>query len=154
VEFLNQNCESTLREGLEELYRHNPEAALVSKEKGKLFIDHDLTHVIFGCDTSLAGEMLLKPWTILGTTISIKEMKKYAADPEIQKIDKEGIALMGGMFKGTLKVIFYYVPQIFWIWLTQVRKMNKKWPHSDITEEMLDAKICDLREEYNIAFVN
>lgn len=28
---------------------------------GKTFIDHDLSHVIFGGDTSLIGEIMLKP---------------------------------------------------------------------------------------------
>lgn len=41
---------------------------------GKTFIDHDLTHVIFGCDTSLIGEVLLKPWILFGCNISMAEL--------------------------------------------------------------------------------
>jgi hypothetical protein len=64
--FLNQDCRATLREGLIELYCHAPDVAEVSDHKGKSFRDHDLTHVIFGCDTSLEGEILLKPWILFG----------------------------------------------------------------------------------------
>ena len=151
MEFLNQHYELTLREGLEELYRHNPEVASVSKAKGKTFIDHDLTHIIFGCDTSIFGELLLKPWILLGCEISMNELKEYAADPEVQKLNKEGEALLGGKILGTLKIVFYYTPLFFWIWLTHVRKMSRKWPHSALTEEMLNTKICDLRTEYQIS---
>ena len=58
--FLNQDCRATLGEGLSELYCHAPDVAEVSDRKGKSFRDHDLTHVIFGCDTSLEGENLLE----------------------------------------------------------------------------------------------
>ena len=53
MQFMQQNCRLTLRDGLEELYRHASDVAEVSRRKGKMFVDHDLTHVLFGCDTSL-----------------------------------------------------------------------------------------------------
>ena len=71
MQFMQQDCRLTLRDGLEELYRHAPEVAVVSQRKGKMFVDHDLTHVLFGCDTSLQGEILLKPWILFGTTINL-----------------------------------------------------------------------------------
>jgi hypothetical protein len=154
MEFLNQDCELTLREGLDELYRHNPEVASASNVNGKTFIDHDLTHVIFGCDTSLIGEILLKPWILFGCDISMAELKAYADNPEVQKLNKEGEALLGGKLLSTFKIVFYYTPQFFWIWLTHVRKMSQKWPHSALTDEMMNARICDLRADYNISVLN
>ena len=154
MEFLNQHCGLTLREGLDELYRHNPEVGAVSKVKGKIFTDHDLTHVIFGCDTSIVGEILLKPWILFGCNISMAELKKYAADPEVQRLNREGEALLGGRFISALKIVFYYTPQFFWIWFTHVRKMNRKWPHSTLTDEMMGTRICDLRAEFNISVLN
>ena len=126
----------------------------MSRTKAKLITDHDLTHVIFGCDTSIVGELMLKPWILLGCNISMDELKEYAADPDVQRLNKEGEALMGGTFVATLKIVFYYVPLFFWIWLTHVRKMSRKWPHSALTEEILKAKIFDLRADYNIPIVN
>ena len=126
----------------------------MSRTKGKLFTDHDLTQVIFGCDTSIVGELMLKPRILLGCNISMDELKEYAADPDVQRLNKEREALMGGTFVATLKIVFYYVPLFSWIWLTHVRKMVRKWPHSVLTEEILNAKICDLRADYNITIVN
>jgi hypothetical protein len=154
MEFLNQDCKLTLREGLDELYRHNPEVASVSNVNGKIFTDHELTHVIFGCDTSIIGELMLKPWILLGCNISMAELKEYAGNPEVQKLNKEGEALLGGKFLATVKIVFYYLPQFFWIWFTHVRKMSRKWPHSTLTDEMMNARICDLRADYNISVLN
>ena len=154
MEFLNQDCKLTLREGLDELYRHNPEVESVSNVNGKIFTDHDLTHVIFGCDTSIIGELMLKPWILLGCNISMAELKEYAGNPEVQKLNKEGEALLGGKFLATVKIVFYYLPQFFWIWFTHVRKMSRKWPHSTLTNEMMNTRICDLRADYNISVLN
>lgn len=153
MKFLNQDCDLTLQQGLNELYENNPQVAAVSLARGKLFTDHDLTHVIFGYDTSLDGEIGLKPWILLGCNITMAELKAYAADPEIERLREEGIEMMGGVFMGTLKYVFQYLPEFVWTWLTRVRRMSKQWPHSAVTGEMLETKLCDLRREYNIRLV-
>lgn len=147
---MKQDCSLTLQQGLEELYSNNPEVGATSELKGKSFHDHDLTHVIFGCDTSIYGEIALKPWILFGTTINMQELKDYAADEEVQRLNKEGEALLGGRFIGTLKLIFVFLPQFLSIWFFRVRKMHRKWPHSAISAEMLGRKIADLRNEYGI----
>ena len=88
---MQQDCALTLQEGLNELYLNAPEVARVSQLKGKTFHDHDLTHVIFGCDTSLKGEILLNPWILFGTTITRSELSAYAADPEVKRLNQEGM---------------------------------------------------------------
>lgn len=150
MEFLKQGCAATLREGLNELYRHAPDVAEVSERKGKSFRDHDLTHVIFGCDTSLEGEILLKPWILFGTTITMDEIKAYQADPEVQRLNQEGLEMMGGRLKTYSLALVYYFPLFFWIWLRRVRKMSAKWPHSEVSEAMLDTPLEQLRQHYGI----
>lgn len=150
MEFLKQGCAATLREGLNELYRHAPDVAEVSERKGKSFRDHDLTHVIFGCDTSLEGEILLKPWILFGTTITVDELKAYQADPEVQRLNQEGLEMMGGRLKTYSLALVYYFPLFFWIWLRRVRKMSAKWPHSEVSEAMLDTPLEQLRQHYGI----
>ncbi len=150
MEFLKQGCAATLREGLNELYRHAPDVAEVSERKGKSFRDHDLTHVIFGCDTSLEGEILLKPWILFGTTITVDEIKAYQADPEVQRLNQEGLEMMGGRLRTYSLALVYYFPLFFWIWLRRVRKMSAKWPHSEVSEAMLDTPLEQLRQHYGI----
>ncbi len=81
MRFMSQASELTLKEGLDELYTSAPEVAAVSARKGKAFRDHDLTHVIFGCDTSITGEILLNPWILFGTTITRSELKIMRRTP-------------------------------------------------------------------------
>ena len=150
MEFLKQQCTLTLREGLQELYLNNPEVAVTSNRKGKIFHDHDLTHVIFGCDTSINGEIALKPWILFGTTLSLREIKDYAADEDVQRLNKEGETLLGGPILATFKIIFIFLPQFLITWLFRVRKMHQKWPHSSVSADMFDTKIADLRSAYGI----
>jgi hypothetical protein len=150
MQFLKQDCSLTLREGLQELYLNNPDVAETSNLKGKTFRDHDLTHVIFGCDTSINGEIALKPWILFGTTISLRELKDYAADEDVQRLNKEGEALLGGTLVATVKMMFIFLPQFFTTWLFRVRRMHQKWPHSSISPDMFDTKISDLRRAYGI----
>lgn len=150
MQFMQQNCRLTLRDGLEELYRHAPEVAVVSQRKGKMFVDHDLTHVLFGCDTSLQGEILLKPWIIFGTTINRDELRAYAMDPDVQMLNEEGVQLMGGRVRAYTLLLVYYLPLFFWIWVRRVRGMSAKWPHSDVTEDMMNTPLNELRRAYGI----
>ena len=150
MQFLKQDCSLTLREGLQELYLNNPDVAETSNLKGKTFRDHDLTHVIFGCDTSINGEIALKPWILFGTTISLRELKDYAADEDVQRLNKEGEALLGGTLVATVKMMFIFLPQFFTTWLFRVRRMHQKWPHSSISPDMFDTKISALRRAYGI----
>ena len=115
----------TLRAGLDELYREAPEVARVSKEKGKPFRDHDLTHVIFGCDTSIDGELLLKPWILHGTDINFDELREYATDPEVKRLNKGGYCAAGRACKGPCVGCFLLPPLYFWV-LDQIRKGDGK----------------------------
>ena len=150
MEFLKPDCRATLREGLDELYRFAPEVAEVSERKGKSFRDHDLTHVLFCCDTSLKGEILLKPWILFGTTITLDEIKAYQRDPEVQRLNQEGVDMLGGRVKAYLLAFVYFTPLFFWIWIRRVRRMSAKWPHSDVSETMLDTPLDELRRTYRI----
>ena len=150
MRFMSQECELTLQEGLDELYAGAPEVAAVSARKGKAFRDHDLTHVIFGCDTSLRGEILLNPWVLFGTTITRAELKDYAADPDVKRLNAERIDLLGGRLRGYALFIVYYLPLYAWIWAQHVRCMALKWPHSSVTEDMLKTPLGALRRQYGI----
>ena len=150
MRFMSQECELTLQEGLDELYAGAPEVAAVSARQGKAFRDHDLTHVIFGCDTSLRGEILLNPWVLFGTTITRAELKDYAADPDVKRLNAEGFDLLGGRLRGYALFIVYYLPLYAWIWAQHVRCMALKWPHSSVTEDMLKTPLGALRRQYGI----
>tara|TARA_B100000945_G_C20086461_1_gene459207 strand:+ start:9 stop:500 length:492 start_codon:yes stop_codon:yes gene_type:complete len=146
--WLNLGCAKTLKQGLDELYILNPEIKKTSDRAGKLFFDHDLTHIIFGADAKLDHEILLDYYTLFGTEISWKKMKEYFNNPEIKVISKQIFEK-----KGFLKFFIFYYPSFFLKIIKviiQAKRMKKKWPFENVSQKMLNSSIIDLREEYGI----
>ncbi len=65
----HQEASLSLREGLEEYYTSDPNLlapADVSKDIAVGLRAHDAAHVVFGCDTSVRGEVVLARWSLFG----------------------------------------------------------------------------------------
>jgi len=61
----------TLQEGLEIFQEKNAQyfTQRPMSEQGSAFMrSHDIAHVVFGCDTSVYGEGVVKLWSSFGTT--------------------------------------------------------------------------------------
>ena len=56
--------------------------------------------------------------------------------------------MMGGRLKTYILAFIYCFPMFFWIWLRSVGNMSEKWPHSEVTEAMLDTPLDELRRRY------
>ena len=57
---------------------------------------------------------------------------------------------MGNKLLALSKRTFVSLPQFFMSWLLRVRKMKKKWSHSQVIDEIMNQRLCDLRGEYGI----
>lgn len=154
LSFLQQDCSLTLREGLNELYKKQPEVGASAKKVGKMFVDHDATHVLFGCDTSFKGEAMLDAWTMGGTDIGWKNAMAYARMPEVKEIIQELYRDEGGRLKVYAKYFFTIFPKVMRVRFGPVRRLAKRWPYHQITDEMWETPINDLRGEYNIQVTN
>ncbi len=150
LSFLKQDCALTLREGLAELYEKQPEVGASAKQVGKMFIDHDATHVVFGCDTSFKGEAMLDAWTLGGTDIGWKNAMAYARMPEVKEIIQQLYRDEGGRLKVYAKYFFTIFPKAMRVRFGPVRRLNKRWPYHGITDEMWNTPIRDLRSQYGI----
>ena len=70
LSFQEQGCSLTLEQGLEEhrgYLQANGKKQLSDPPGSTIIRDHDVTHVIFGLDTSLEQESLLDSWVLMGT---------------------------------------------------------------------------------------
>ena len=78
--YLSQDCPMTLREGIEELRKAEGAAedasTKVSAELSRDLGIHDAIHVLFGCRTDLAGEVVAHVWTVFGTTARIRDLHR------------------------------------------------------------------------------
>mgnify|MGYP006141641107 FL=1 len=149
LKYQEQNSELTLLQGLEEFYSINPQLRKLSEQDGKegLFFQHDVTHIIFGLNTKLEEEHLLDSWALWGCKIKWKTMYEYIKHPAIKKITKVIYKELGVW--GLVKKIIVMIPLKLFIVLRALR-MKKKWDYHNITEDLLNSKLSNLRKEYNI----
>ena len=92
LSFQSQNCAVTLAEGLEEYRAYlqaNGKKQLIDAPGSTIIRDHDVTHVIFGLDTSIEQESMLDSWVFLGTKWKLKELLAYNKLPEIKQLYKD-----------------------------------------------------------------
>jgi len=149
IKYTQQESTQTLEQGLEEYYSTNSKQVKEFSERIPVLADHDMTHVIFGLGTSIEEESLLDTWTIRGTDISWKEIYEYAFDKEFKKLTKIIVKDQGGWFN-VIKVVIKCIPLKIKIHFNRIPMMKKKWPYSNVTDEMMSKSIKDLRNEYGI----
>ena len=83
----------TLEEGLRKHYLLNPQFTpwrdYTSENAKRLIKAHDVSHLVFGCDTSLLGEMRVQLWAKFAVQkLSFKETLAYARDKEARVLLK------------------------------------------------------------------
>src|SRR5678816_927811 len=125
--YARQNSTQTLREALEEYYQLNPNLLDPDKLAAGatiLFRRHDVTHVVFGCDTSLRGETLVDTWTIFGTTAGLSGYLQYFKYPQVNAIFAEVGALQ------IAAELFRALPDIARV-IRAALRVKPKWPWAE-----------------------
>ena len=144
--YQEQDSPLTLAEGLEEYYRVN--AGIVSRPaslppaSAALFRSHDMCHVIFGLDTTLADETLADTRTLLSCDVGWKVYTSYINDPLAKAVFKELGVLR------TVGVTLRSIPRIIRAWRAR-KRMTKKWPWVP-PEGFQTRTLADLRKEFGI----
>lgn len=145
---MRKDSSLTLRQGLDRLLREN--ALLfsdreVSRDAQEFFRCHDVAHVVFGCDTSLFGEGVLKIFTIFGTTLGFwKHLSGYAEASAFSLFRRYSPA--------------HVARNAFWLILNipgaivRAKRMSRLWPWRD-HGEYLDWQLAEIRREFNINVV-
>ena len=149
--FQKQDSEQTLREGLEEFYSINTQFKnLVEKNSpnAKVFKEHDFTHVLFGLGTSIEEESLLDTYVIWGMKFNWGVIIDFYKDPEYKEVIGDIVTKYGGYW-GIFKIYMSLIPLKLKVFL-RCLKMKKKWNYHDISEDILNTSLKELRKEYNI----
>lgn len=138
---------STLEEGLAEYYASREGLVGgrgVSPDAREFFRCHDAAHVVFGCDTSLANELLVKMWSFFGTSAGLGLLRAYRL-PESQEIYERipwsEVAVVAAR-------AIRLVPLVLW----RCRRMRKRWPWSGF-DAYLGVPLADIRREFGIELV-
>jgi hypothetical protein len=84
--YTNKNSTQTLREGLEEYYVLNPnitDPRELPPDFAKILLAHDVSHIIYGCDTGMYDELKLLPLTWWTSNYKFRDYLNTRKDPTI-----------------------------------------------------------------------
>ncbi|MGB1217838.1 MAG: Coq4 family protein, partial [Saprospiraceae bacterium] len=135
----------TLQQGLDEFQKRNKKyfSEKPKSPKGEAFLKcHDIAHVVFGCDTTLYGEGLVKIWTTFGTTSSIRDVTNGYNDANAFELFKE--YSIRHVLKNIFKLLIT-IPKVIY----RAKKMKKPWSFTGY-EKHLNTPIHEIRKEYHI----
>ena len=79
--YTNKNSTQTLRQGLEEYYAVNPNVTDPQKlplEFGKILLAHDVSHVVYGCDTGMYDELKILPSRVVDKQLQVSRSPAHA----------------------------------------------------------------------------
>ena len=148
--YLKQNCNLTLKEGLELHYSVDP----TYKKNVKLvpaFYNHDIAHVLFGLSTKIEHESLVDTRIIFGTNWGFKKyIADYFNDSNANKIIMQ-IFKDNGYMNGII-LSLKSLPNVFKV-IIDCWKMNNKWGLNP-NKDLLNTKLSVLRKKYNIKVIN
>jgi ubiquinone biosynthesis protein Coq4 len=137
--------EITLQHGLDNFHKKNSKYfsdRLTSEKTNEFFLHHDVAHVLFGCDTTIYGEGVLKTWTTFGTTLGFWKM--------ITEYNEANAFELFRMysFRHVVNNIFRLL-MVIPLTIVRARKMSKPWPWSNYNL-YLNKPISEIRKEFGI----
>lgn len=149
-EYLRQESDATLREGIAELRAAEvPGDDLSVTVAPELVADlemHDAIHVVFGCSTTLPGEILAHAWTAFGTTATIKDLHRVVAHR-----DHSAVVAAIGHWR-LLGLWACSVPRLIRT-IAHARRMLRAWPAKEFASYM-DRPLKEIRAEFGIRVVS
>jgi hypothetical protein len=155
--YTNKNSTQTLREGLEEYYAENPNVTdprELPPEFAKILLAHDVSHIIYGCDTAMYDEIKLLPLTWWTSDYKFRDHLRTIRDPTISPairvmyddlLNEHGVLwLYGSIFL----VLPQLLPELIVMWFN-TRKRQRYVPFLNF-EPLLDRSLLELRQEFDL----
>ena len=124
LSFKEQNCNITLREGIEEYNSYlvaNRKEILTELSHSSIVMDHDATHVIFGLDTTLEEESLLDSWVLWCSSFELKYLMSYSKQPEIKDLYKKLLREVGDF-----KFIHFFLLPLIYLTFKSLKNEKKR----------------------------
>jgi hypothetical protein len=147
----------TLKEGLEEYYAINPSVTDPRKEIpefGKILLAHDISHVVYGCDTNMYDELKILPLSFWTSDFRFKDYINTRKDPKIKPaIDimyKDLIAKHGilWLYSSIFLVLPLLMPELIVIWF-KTRGDRKYFPFFGY-DSCFDRSLLEIRQEFGL----
>jgi hypothetical protein len=143
-----QDSSMTLREGLAEYFRRNRglmDVADLPRDLGLGLQSHDVAHVVFGCDTSLLGEVILVRWSLFGVTGSLRPYLLGLRRRETRGLFRDALA-------GFRPRMLWRLVKLASIAIVRSLRMRERWPF-EAYAPYLDQPLCEIRERFGIRVI-
>ena len=140
-----QDSSLTLREGLAEYFRENRglmEEADLPRDLSVSLHSHDITHVVFGCDTSLLGEVVLVRWSLFGVTGWLRPYLMGLRRRETRGLFRDALS-------GFRPSMWWPMVKLATLAIVRSLRMRKRWPFEGY-EPYLDQPLCEIRNRFGI----
>lgn len=135
----------TLAEGLSEYFKAHPdlkrEEHLVSADARQFFRSHDIVHVLYGCDTSMSDEAIVKLASLVGTTGGLRILRGYAHHETLDIYRRLPLA-------STLVALLaspYLIVRTIW----RCSRQRRRWPWIE-NEQFMAVSLAELRAAFGI----
>jgi ubiquinone biosynthesis protein Coq4 len=142
--YQGQDCAATLAEGIGAYYDAHPSlkrGAALSAEAQEFFRCHDAVHVVYGCDTSLPHEAIVKLSSFFGTTEGLGVMRGYRLYESLDIYRQ----LRTTDILRTIAAAPVIVPRTLW----RCSRQTRRWPWAAF-EAFMDVRLRDIRADFGI----
>lgn len=139
-----QESSQTLAEGIAEYYAANPglaDARSMTPEARSFFRSHDVAHVVFGCNTDLDDEAVVKLSSIFGTSAGIGVLNGYRLHESVEIYKR---LPPGAVLKSIARSIVI-VPRT----ILRCLRQRSRWPWTGF-ERHLETPLCEIRKQFGI----
>jgi ubiquinone biosynthesis protein Coq4 len=143
--------EMTLENALIEHYKINPQFTRYDQfetvEAGNVIKSHDISHILYGCDTSMLGEYKVQMWNNNSSKrtrpkLTLRVLFSKDLKALIQLVLPTGLIKFAKEHKSEMDVIKAIVK-------TRSKLMTKKWVYGEEADHM-HKTISEIRNEYGI----
>lgn len=135
----------TLAQGLAEYFAANPslkrQDSLLSPEAREFFRSHDIVHVLYGCDTTMPDEAVVKLSSLFGTTGGARILRGYANHETLDMYTK---LPLGGTLLALL-VSPYLIVRTIW----RCARQSRRWPWTE-NQQYMETPLVELRSRFGI----
>lgn len=142
--FESAASKQTLAEALAEYYAANPDLkrdATLSAQARVFFHSHDAVHVIYGCNTSMPDEAIVKLSSLFGTTGGFSVLRGYRLHESLDIYRKLP-------FASTLVALLlapYLIARTLW----RCARQRSRWPWIE-HEQFMNTPLDELRARFGI----
>jgi len=135
----------TLRQGIAEYFRQS--GGLMNQSELPLDLGlglrcHDVAHVVFGCDTTLLGEVVLARWSLFGVTGSMRPYLIGLRRRETRGLFRDALAAFR-------PAMLWHMLKFATVALVRSLRMRERWPFEDYGQ-YLDQPLWEIRERFGI----